>query len=89
MSKLNLLDAFKKTDNKYSVANDIVRTMNKESAYDLATSLLSVLEDMGYCIWQTYTKEDIKSNTGKSRITKEYMQELGYSLQSFENIRIY
>ena len=46
----DLLKEYKKTDDPYGVAGKIVKSMGKKNAYNLATVLLSYLEDGGYCI---------------------------------------
>lgn len=67
-------------------AHDIIQKKGNNDAYELATDILYLLSGKGYCIWQTYTKEDVAANIGKQP-TNEEMQELADSLQCFENIR--
>ena len=56
-------------------------------AYDFATELLAMLQGRGFCIWQTYTVEDVEANLGH-RPSDDEMQLLGDALQCFENIRV-
>lgn len=68
-------------------AYDIIQKKGIDDAYELATDILYLLAGKyGYCIWQTYTKEDVEINIGR-KPTNEEMQELGDNLQCFENIR--
>ena len=68
-------------------ARDIIEARGCRNAYELATDILYILSAYrGYCIWQTYTVDDIKANIGRNP-TRSEMQELGDNLQCFENIR--
>ena len=51
--------------------DEITKKLSDEEAYNLATYLLSKLESKGYCIWQTYSKEDVKMFSGKEDLVKE------------------
>lgn len=64
----------------------IVDTIGKDKAYDLATWILEVLQDKKYCIWQTYTMDNLKQNTGKKRITQEQWEDFKYALTNFASI---
>mgnify|MGYP003287411596 CR=1 FL=1 len=64
-------------------ADDFIKKYGKESAYDITTTILHKLKRMGFCIWQTYTKDDIKSNLGKKRLTSKEMQKISYQLENF------
>ena len=79
--------SFEYIDRIRKEAPEIIKSKGNDEAYDLATDILHLLSRKGYCIWQTYTKEDIKVNTGEYP-TDEEMEELGYNLQDFENIRV-
>ena len=68
-------------------ASDTINEMGEKDAYEFATDILYLLASKyGYCIWQTYTKEDVEANIGH-KPTNEEMQILSDSLQCFENIR--
>ena len=68
-------------------ASDIIKTRECRNAYELATDILYLLSGRyGYCIWQTYTIDDIRANIGRVPTHSE-MQELADNLQCFENIR--
>lgn len=68
------------------LAEKIIDDYDDSFIYETATNLLAHLQGRGYCIWQTYTKEDVESNIGR-KPTNEEMQMLADSLQCFENIR--
>ena len=70
----------------YDNAKFIVDTIGKDNAYNLATCILEVLQDKKYCIWQTYTMNDLKANTGKKRITQEQWEDFKYALTNFASI---
>lgn len=76
----------KKLDGIREEAKKIIKKEGKRYSYELATEILYLLQGCGFCIWQTYTKEDVAANIGR-RPTNEEMQELADSLQCFENIR--
>lgn len=78
-----LVSEFVNSEDKYSVAGKFVKLLGEQQTYDLATTLLEYLKDRDYCIWQTYTKDDLKLNTGKKRLTHDDMQDYGDRLQSF------
>lgn len=71
----------------YEKARIYILNNGEADAYDLATSILERLQGHGYCIWQTYTKDDIEANIGR-KPTDDEMQDLADSLQCFNNIRI-
>lgn len=78
---------WEKIEKTRKMASDTINEMGEEDAYELATDILYLLAGKyGYCIWQTYTKEDVEINIGH-KPTNEEMQELGDNLQCFENIR--
>lgn len=59
----------------------------KQEAYDFATWILHDLEVKGFCIWQTYDKEDIEIGLGR-KPTKEELAEMQDGLMNcFEYIR--
>lgn len=68
-------------------AAEFYKSHTKEDCYDFAIEILYRLQGAGFCIWQTYTRDDIEANEGK-RPTDEHMQELCDALQCFENIRV-
>ena len=68
-------------------AYSIIQKKGIDDAYELATDILYLLSGKGYCIWQTYTKDDVEANIGK-KPTDDEMRQLGDSLQCFENIRM-
>ena len=57
-------------------------TKRQQEQYNQALRILSELENEGMIVWQTYTKDDLKSNLGKSKITKEQMSELQYQMSN-------
>ena len=63
------------------LANDIIRKHGQTFAYDFATWMLYRLSRRGYCIWQTFDKEDIQSRTGKAP-TKKQMEKLQENMQN-------
>ena len=67
-------------------AVEFFNSNTKDDCYDFAIELLYRLQEKGYCIWQTYTKDDVELNIGR-KPTDDEMQELCDSLQCFENIR--
>ena len=68
-------------------AKDIIENRGCRKAYELATDILYQLSAYkGYCIWQTYTRDDVEANIGR-KPTRSEMQELADNLQCFENIR--
>lgn len=69
---------FDKTNVGNSV-DEITSKLTNEETYNLATYLLSKLENKGYCIWQAYTKEDVKNITNKEP-SKDDMEEYQYRL---------
>jgi hypothetical protein len=65
----------------------IIQDKGKDDAYRLATDILWWLSARyGYCIWQTYTRDDVEANIGR-KPTDDDMRELEDNLQFFENIR--
>lgn len=60
----------------YEIAQALVKGFGDDEAYKIATEILEVLYNKKYCIWQTYTMEDIKNCTGKKVITREKFDEL-------------
>ena len=68
-------------------ASEYIKKHGEQYAYDFATWILHRLQGRGFCIWQSYTRNDIELNEG-SYPTDEHMQELSDSLQCFENIRV-
>lgn len=59
----------------------LINCLPKAEKYNLALHVLSDLEDECYCIWQTYTKEDLKNITGKKKITQGDFEEYAASLR--------
>lgn len=66
----------------YEMAQAFVNGFGPDDAYEFATSILQVLYNRKYCIWQTYTLEDIKANTGKKVITRKTFDELHEQLMN-------
>ena len=62
-------------------ANALIDEYTDDSLYDIATEILYYLSGKHYCIWQTYTKDDIKLNTGK-RPSNDTMDDLQDRLQN-------
>lgn len=60
----------------YEMAQAFVNGFGEDDAYRIATEILEVLYNKKYCIWQTYTLEDIKMCTGKKVITREMFDDL-------------
>lgn len=46
------------------LVNYVTKNFNNDDVYDIVTRLLGILQCKDYCIWQTYTKEDIKLMDG-------------------------
>lgn len=68
-------------------AEGFIKKHTKQYAYDFATWVLHNLEHKGFCIWQTYTKEDITVNMGR-KPTSDEMDEMQERLADcFEYIR--
>ena len=63
-------------------ANCLIDEFNDFALYEIATHILYYLEGKGACIWQTYTKDDVKMNTGK-KPTMALMSDLQEQLQNF------
>ena len=82
MTNQTLIAEFANGNNAYGTASKMVKLLGEQTAYNLATTLLAVLADKHYCIWQTYDKEDIKLNTGKKKISNNYLDELQDRLQN-------
>lgn len=68
-------------------ATDFIKKNGKARSYDFATWILNNLSKKGFCIWQSYTKEDLADNLGHNPSIDE-MEDLGDALQCFENIRM-
>ena len=79
---MTLIAQFANSNDSYGIASKMVKLLGEQTAYNLAITLLAVLADKHYCIWQTYDKDDIKLNTGKSKISNDYMDELQERLQN-------
>lgn len=58
-------------------AFDFFKTHTKADCYEFVIELLYRLEGKGYCIWQTYSKEDLKTLLGRKPTKDEFsgMQE--------------
>lgn len=82
----DIITEFINTDDRYTVAGKFVKSLGKEGAYDLATTILQYLEDAKYCIWQTYTKKHLKEIFGKKSITNDEFEEYAARLQDNEAI---
>ena len=68
-------------------ARQIIKEQGDDAAYDVATWILYCLENKNYCIWQTYTQDDIKINMGR-KPTNDEMEEMQERLaNTFEYIR--
>lgn len=65
----------------YDYAKKLIKKYGQEKAYDLATWILYALNVEDYCIWQTYTKDDIKLNWGKNP-TAEDMEQMQENLMN-------
>jgi len=65
-----------------SLKKETKMTKRQQEQYNQALRILSELENEGMIVWQTYTKDDLKSNLGKSKITKEQMSELQYQMSN-------
>lgn len=60
----------------YEMAQALVKGFGDDEAYELATEILQVLYNKKYCIWQTYTLDDIENSTGKKVITRALFDDL-------------
>ena len=65
----------------------LIDVFGEAMAYNIATDILHCLNKRGYCIWQTYTRQDIRENTNKKRVTADDMAKFQDRLQSFDSIR--
>lgn len=75
------------TQGTYEHAKKIIKLFGQEKAYDLATWILHQLNLEDFCIWQTYTKDNIESNLGR-KTNAEEMEEMQENLANcFEYIR--
>lgn len=63
-------------------AKELMKDLNDLEAYTLATDILYELENKGYCVWQTYTVEDIADNLGHEPNGDE-MEAIGDALRCF------
>lgn len=62
-------------------------THTHEDSYEFAIELLYRLEGAGYCVWQTYSREDIELNLGR-KPTEDDMSALQENISNiFEQIR--
>lgn len=66
-------------------ARRIIDKAGQEFSYDLAISILHELYKDGYCIHQSYTREDIEANLGH-KPTEDEFENLHESLGCFANI---
>lgn len=64
----------------------LIDLVGEDASYKLATDVLHILCKRGYCIWQTYTRQDIKANTGKKRLTSRDMERYQERISNFEMI---
>lgn len=70
----------------YDYAKEIIKKYGNQKAYDLATWILYALNLEDFCIWQTYTKDDIEANLGR-KTNAEEMEEMQENLGNiFEEI---
>ena len=69
--------------------DEITKKLSDEETYNLATYLRSKLESKGYCIWQTYSKEDVKMLSGKEDLVKEDMEKYQCRLEDCANDGIF
>lgn len=67
------------------MAQGFVKGFGDDDAYNLATEILQILYNKKYCIWQTYTLEDIENCTGKKVITRELFDDLQDQLMNVFN----
>ena len=44
----------------------LIDVFGEAMAYNIATDILHCLNKRGYCIWQTYTRQDIRNNTNRT-----------------------
>lgn len=58
-------------------AVEFFNSNTKEDCYEFAIELLYRLKEKHYCIWQTYSKEDLKTLIGRNPTKDEFsgMQE--------------
>ena len=52
-------------------ADELIKQLGEETAYEIATWILYRLEKQGLCIWQTYDLEDIESFMGRKPTEEE------------------
>lgn len=63
-----------KTEKLMKQAHRTIKRLGDDDAYDLATWILHILNKRCYCIWQTYTVDDIKLNMGREPTAAEFLQ---------------
>ena len=71
----------RKNEGTYEYGKRLIKELGDDKAYDLATWILYQLNGKNYCIWQTYTKDDIKLNWGKEPTVDE-MDEMQENLMN-------
>jgi hypothetical protein len=59
----------------------------KQEAYDFATWVLHDLEERGFCIWQSYDKDDIEIGLGRKPTKDELADMQDRLMNCFEYIR--
>lgn len=69
------------------LAERIIDEYSDSFIYETATSLLYHLQERGFCIWQTYTKDDIKLGLGRKPTKDELADMQDRLMNCFEYIR--
>lgn len=81
---MNYIEKQEKAQKK---AMRFLKKHTKQEAYDFATWILHDLEERGFCIWQTYTKDDIETGLDR-KPTKDELSDMQDRLMNcFEYIR--
>lgn len=68
-------------------AVEFFNSNTKDDCYEFAVEILYRLSENGYCIWQTYTKDDIKLGLGRKPTKEELADMQDRLLNCFEYIR--
>ena len=68
--------------NKQKTTDFLIREYSDQELYDIATDILYHLGNKHYCIWQTYTKDDIEQCTCE-KATNERMDTYQEAIRNF------
>ena len=77
---------FEKKEKIRAQAVEFCKKHTKQEEYDFATWILHELEEKGFCIWQTYTKDDIEIGTGKKPTAEQFSEMQERLMNTFDYI---